>query len=324
MSPWLFNACLIITITKTNQVMKIQALRDFMDVVANGGYRSASRVTGRSQAMLTKSVASLESDYNLCLLDRSGHGSTLTTEGEDLLRHAQSILREIDRTEEWLRTPRRKAASVSLGVSIEPSLRLVPSVLEDYRRALPSVTVRMAHGVTSALVAGVRENRLELAVTRLPHGWEATDLQAEVLYQATPVVVARVGHPLVQADTPADLRRCDWIVVGDPTQPGADDASIRELFDEQARSRPRIAAVTDSLFGAVATLVGSDCVARLPASALDHPLIAGRLARVPTNDPAKTYRVALVQKPTRRLTREAQALAAMVTSMARISQGRGR
>lgn len=39
---------------------------------------------------------------------------------------------------------------------------------------------------------------------------------------------------------------------------------------------------------------------------------------------AKTYRVALVQKPTRRLTREAQALAAMVTSMARIIRGRGR
>lgn len=303
--------------------MKIQALLDFVSVVNHGGYRSASRVTNRSQAVLSKSVLGLESDYNFFLLDRSGHGSTLTGEGEAFLRHAQSILQEIERTEEWLRTPRRKAASVSLGVSIEPSLRLVPSVLEDFRRALPSVTVRMSHGVSSELVAGVRENRLELAVTRLLNEWHATDLKAEVLYQAAPVVVARMGHPLLQSKSPVDLSRCEWIVVGDPTQPGADDASIRELFDELARNRPRIAAVTDSLFGAVAALIDSDCVARLPASALDHPLIAGQLAALPVNDLLRAYRVAIIRKPTRQLTREAQTLASMITSLSRISKGRG-
>lgn len=305
--------------------MTLQHLRDFVAVVTHGGYRAAGRVTKRSQAALTKSVANLEREYAIALLERTGTGASLTPDGEEFLRYAQSILSEADRAQEWLLTPRdRRAASVSLGVSVEPSLRLVPSVLQDFRRTLPYVTVRMAHGVSSELIAGVRENRLELAITRLPTDFVATDLLADVLYQAEPVVVARAGHPLARSASVQQLVGCDWVVMGDPTQPGASDASIRELFDERSRSRPRIAAVTDSLFGAVATLVESDCLARLPKSVLDHPLVAGQLVALSLTEPPSPYRVALLRKPARPLTREAQTLASMLSSFARVSRALGR
>lgn len=306
--------------------MTLQQLRDFVAVVLHGGYRSAARDLHRSQAMLTKSVAKLEQDHGVILLDRSGTGTNLTTDGQEFLRYAQSILAEADRAQDWLQTPRqRRAASVSLGVSIEPSLILVPSVVEDFRKTLSYVTVRMAHGVSSELIAGVRENRFELAIMRLPFERHTfADLHAEVLYQAEPAIVARAGHPLQASTSHSALTACDWVVVGDPSQPGTNDASIRELFDEHSRTRPRIAAVTDSLLGAVATLVGSDCVARLPRTALEHPLIRGKLVALPMPDPPKAYQVGLVRKPTRPLTREAQALAAMIASFARISRGLGR
>lgn len=290
--------------------------------MTHGGYRAAARALGRSQAGLTKSVAKLEREHRVVFFDRGGLGASLTSDGEQFVRYAQSVLLEADRAEQWLQAPRgHRAASVSLGVSVEPSLRLVPSVLEDYRRVLPDVTIRMTHGVSSELITGVRENRLELAVSRLPPDLHAVDLKIEALYESQPVVVARKGHPIAGAASLSDLSGCDWVVVGDPAQPGANDASIRELFDDQSLVRPRIAAVTDSLFGAISTLVASDCLARLPVTVLDHPLVSGQLIALRLREAPGSYAVALLRKASRPLSREAQTLAAMLTSYARVAHG---
>lgn len=170
----------------------------------------------------------------------------------------------------------------------------------------------------SELISGVRENRLDLTVTRLPADWKAADLQTEVLYQAESVVVARSAHTIFDGGT-ADLSARDWVVVGDTSQPGSSDASNLEMFDEHARTRPRIAAVNDSLFGAVATLIESNFVARLPRSVLEHPLVVGSLAPIDLPEPPRSYRVAIVRKPGRPMTREAQTLAAMLASQVRVS-----
>jgi LysR family transcriptional regulator of abg operon len=302
--------------------MTLQQLRDLVAVVTHGGYRSAARALGCSQAGLTKSVAKLEREYGVVLFDRGGLGASLNGDGEQFARYAQAVLLEAERAEQWLQAPRRRrAASVSLGVSVEPSLSLVPSVLEDFRRALPDVTVRMTHGVSSELITGVRENRLELAVSRLPAELHAVDLKLDPLYESEPVVAARRGHPLARATSLSQLSGYDWVVVGDPSQPVASDASIRELFDNHSLGRPRIAAVTDSLFGAIATLVASECLARLPRTVLDHPLVAGQLVGLQLREAPTPYRVALLRKASRPLSREAQTLAAMLTSYARVAHG---
>ena len=87
---------------------------------------------------------------------------------------------------------------------------------------------------------------------------------------------------------------------------------------------PTIAVVTDSLFSAVETLIESDCIARLPRSVLEHPLVVGRLAPINLAEPPHSARVAMVRKPGRPMTREAQTLAAMLAPCARASMGLGR
>ena len=300
--------------------MTLQQLRDLIAVVAHGGYRPAARMLGLSQAGLTKSIAKLEKDHGVALLDRTGQGAALTAEGVVFLRYAKSIVLEADRAEAWLTSSREaRVERIALGVSIEPSLHLVPAVLADFRRMLPEVALQLTHGVSSTLLAGVRENRLEFAVTLLPADFDASDLAMQVLFESESVIAARSGHPLCAAASVADLVACDWIVVGDPAQPADQDPSIRELFLEQSLEQPRVAAVTDSLFGAVAMLVESDCLARLPKAALDHPLIAGKLASIKTAQSSRRYQIAIVRKANRHLSREAQTLCAMLASFARIA-----
>ena len=296
-----------------------------MAVVSHGGYRAAARSLDVSQAGLTKSLAKLEKEYGVTLLERTAKGILLSPAGEEFLEHARAVLQEAGRADEWLRKVKQPAATqLNVGASIEPALLLVPAVLRDFRCACPDATIHLSQRSSSELIGAIRDNRLDLAVTRIPRGLDAPDLNVHSLYRSSATILARSGHPLRHAMSVVDLAESDWIVVGDPGLPGQQDDSIRELFIQQKLGRPRFAAVTDSLFGAISMLLESDCVARLPVSLLRHPLAAGKLVEIRVQEQvAMSLEVALLHKAGRRPGREASQLIAMLKSYARLTQALG-
>ena len=176
--------------------MTIQQLRSLVAVVTHGGFRAAARALDVSQGGLTKNISSLEEEYGVNLIERTAKGVSLSPQGEAFLHFAKAILQEADRAEHWLQNLSRDISmSVSLGVSVEPSMRLAPAVLSDFRKTLPNVMIRLTEGVALDLLAALRENRIELAVTKLPRLFDPSDLRVERLYQAEPVIVGRAGHP---------------------------------------------------------------------------------------------------------------------------------
>jgi LysR family transcriptional regulator of abg operon len=301
--------------------MRLQQLRDLLAVVSHGGYRAAARALDVSQAGLTKSVAKLEEEHDIVLIERTSQGVALSAAGEEFVSYARAVLQEADRAEAWLNRDRRPVPKqVKVGASVEPSLRLVPSVLKDFRNAFPKTTIHLTQRSSSELVAAVLDNRLDFAVMRLPQDVVSDDLQVQPLYATAAAIMARRGHPLRDATTVSELVDSHWIVVGDPARPGHQDESIQELFLQHRLGRPRFAAVSDSVFGAISMLLESDCVARLPAQLLRHPLTAGSLIEIPVREQSMlVYQIGIVSKATRRLSPEAAQLVAMLRSYARLT-----
>ncbi|WP_432726840.1 LysR family transcriptional regulator [Variovorax sp. W6] len=306
-------------ITSGNHPARItaQQLRDFIAVLGCGGFRAAARSLSVSQAGLTKSVARLEEQCGFALVARTNRGIEPTVRGEAFLPYAKAALGELERAEQWISDAgKAPVRHVALGVSIEPSLILAPSVLADFRLSSPGVTVHVSQCSPMELVARLRDNRIELAVTRVPDPEAMEGIRAEPLYEASAVVVARVGHPKVDAHSVRELADVPWVVVGDPSRPSVDDLSIRELFVEQRLGMPQVAAVCDSLFGAISMVMTSDCVARLPRSILGHPLASGVLVEIPVREKA-THLIALLRRSDRRLGKEARLLSSMLKSFSR-------
>ncbi len=302
--------------------MTLQQLRDLVAVVSHGGFRAAARSLNVSQAGLTKSLARLEEEYGVSLLERTAKGLVLSKQGQEFLPYAQAVLHEVARAEDCLRKMEASRPSVVvLGVSFEPSIYVAPSVLFDFARALPNLTVHVTQSSSSELLAAIRDNRVDLAIMRMPAQLRSPDLRVDVLYSAGAAIVGRKGHSLAHVTSVVDLVGLDWVVVGDPTRSGQEDESIRELFVEHGLEVPHVVAVCDSLFDAVSKLLKSDCVARLPSAVLEHNLTAGLLTEIRVEEQrALRYDVALVSKASRVLTREAKLLGVMLTSFARVSQ----
>ncbi|MDR6397481.1 LysR family transcriptional regulator [Herbaspirillum seropedicae] len=306
--------------------MTIQQLRSLVAVVTHGGFRAAARALDVSQGGLTKNISSLEEEYAVNLIERTAKGISLSAQGEAFLHFAKAILQETDRAEHWLQNlSKNLSTSVSLGVSIEPSMHFAPVVLQDFRKTLPNVMIRLTEGVALDLLAALRENRIELAVTKLPRLFDSSDLRVQRLYQAEPVIVGRAGHPCSQGASIRELIKYDWAVVGDTSYQGVEsDDSTWELFDKEGAGRPRFGAVCNSILSLVSVLIDSDSLARVPRSVVEHPLVKGKLVQIPVSIPSYPYWIAVVSKESRRLSPEAQTLSAMLASYARISKAMAR
>ncbi len=305
--------------------MTLQQMLDLHEVVQHGGFRAAARALQVSQTGLTKSIAKLEDELGLQLIQRTARGVILTAHGHQFMVHARSILSEAGRAEEWLKSVKQDHSKVlAFGVTLDPSLWLAPVVLADFRRAFPNTVVHLMQRSTTEVLNAIRDNRLEMAVMRMPESVESHDLRIDILYTATAAIFARKGHPQENANSVKELANLDWVIVGDPGRPSYADESIRDLFLKQDLGQPRVAAVSDSLFGAIAMLLESDAVARLPRSILDHPLTANVLTEIRVNEQTLfEHTVAVVSKGTRQLSGEAAQLVSMFKSFARMSNALG-
>src|SRR3954451_24694460 len=83
--------------------MTLHQLRIFLAVAQSTTLTRASKQLGLAQPSLSKQVATLEESVGTRLFDRRNNRMILTDAGSLLLRHAQSVLQEVDEAEAGLR-----------------------------------------------------------------------------------------------------------------------------------------------------------------------------------------------------------------------------
>ena len=75
------------------QDLDLNALARFAAVVEHGGFSSAARALGQPRQSIHRSVAALEAEAGVRLLERTTRSVRLTAAGRRLHEHASSILR---------------------------------------------------------------------------------------------------------------------------------------------------------------------------------------------------------------------------------------
>src|ERR1700724_117974 len=164
--------------------MTLHQLRIFLTVAQSSTMTRASKQLGLAQPSLSKQLAGLEDSVGTRLFDRGHNRMVLTDAGRVLLRHAQSILREIDEAEAGL----REFAAGKRAIVRVAGLNSVIKAL------LPDALMRCG-GSSSGLEVDIQEAApgevLEMLYSRQVHiGLIAADsvAQASVGFRQVPVV----------------------------------------------------------------------------------------------------------------------------------------
>jgi LysR family transcriptional regulator, benzoate and cis,cis-muconate-responsive activator of ben and cat genes len=160
--------------------------------------RAATQKLHVAQPSLSRQIRDLEDEVGVQLLERTAKSVRLTDAGRAFLDEARAILKHAD---EAVNKARAVAGKQELPVGDWPlgTGRIMPQLLRAYQQAMPNVHVRLHDWTVDKNIAGVRDGRLQLAITVQPlRGNALADLKFQEIVNVRVCLAVACNHPFAQ------------------------------------------------------------------------------------------------------------------------------
>ncbi len=177
--------------------------------------KSLTRAAERNHLSLpavSARIKVLETEAGVRLLYRTPRGVALTPAGQGLLRHARTILNEIEHMKSDLqRFGEGVQGSIRIFANTTAVTEFMPEVLADFLAAHPKVDVDLQERPTNEIIRGVLDGTTDLGITSGPISADGIELHTFSADRLVLVIPPR--HPLSAADALrfADVMDCDYI-----------------------------------------------------------------------------------------------------------------
>ena len=252
--------------------MDTDALRAFIEIADTGSFTRAAENLHLSQPAISKRVKTLEQEVGQALFDRLGRRILLTQAGQALLPYGRQVLATIEDGRRALSSlSNRVAGRLSIGTSHHIGLHRLPPALKQFVSAYPDVDLDLhfmdSEDACEAVVAG----KLELGIVTLPLS-ELPQLETHLVWQDPLSVVVAPDHPLQQRARPSLEQLAQYPAV----LPDPDTYTHRLIQAELARRqvKPRVRLATNYLETLKMLAAIGLGWSVLPSSMIDDSLVA--------------------------------------------------
>ncbi len=145
--------------------MDVRQLRYFLSVARCRSFSRAASELNIAQPALSHHVANLEAELGVKLLERSTKGVIPTECGETLMRHAETIIRQVSQAALDVKiTSAQPSGIVSIGLPTSISLGLTVPLLQEVEARYPAITLKIIENHSGFLSEWVLAGRLDMAV----------------------------------------------------------------------------------------------------------------------------------------------------------------
>jgi LysR family transcriptional regulator, benzoate and cis,cis-muconate-responsive activator of ben and cat genes len=181
--------------------VELRHLRYFVAVAEMGNVsRAATQRLHVAQPSLSRQIRDLEEAVGVPLLERTPRGVRLTDAGRAFLDEARAILKYTN--EAVLKTRGiggNRETELHVGDFPLVAARMMPRLLRDYQRAMPSVHVRLHDWPVEKEIAAVCDGQLQLAIIIPPlTGDWRRQLRFEELMSLRVCLAVSRNHPFAQ------------------------------------------------------------------------------------------------------------------------------
>ena len=275
--------------------MDLRQIRNFLVVAEERNFTRAAARLNLSQSPLSQQIRRLEHELKVQLFERTTRNVELTPAGQIFRERMRVMLTLTDEAVDATRkSARGELGRLVIGFSDCAAHELHPAVVRDFHEQAPEVVMDTRYETyTTALVDGLREGRLDIAVLRPPvHADDG--LTVEVLRHEPLVALVPISHPAAaHATVELSSLRDDWFI-SFPPNPMSTLYNAMLTSCQDAGFTPRIRDfISDT--ASLVTLVAADLgVALVPAS-LRH-LSADRAAYRPLTSTANQTSVVIAYR----------------------------
>lgn len=178
----------------------LDQLRLFLAVADEGSFNAAARKLGRAISVVSYGIANLETQLGVTLFAREGSRKPeLTDAGKALLAEARTVADDVDALLAKVRGLHQGLeAELTLAMDVMAPNTVVASVLREFQRMFPTVTLRLYVEALGAIGALVLDGRCTLGfggdmIADLPQ------LLRQRIGSVELIPVAAPNHPLAKA-----------------------------------------------------------------------------------------------------------------------------
>jgi DNA-binding transcriptional LysR family regulator len=170
--------------------------------VGAGSFRAAARQQGVSQPAVSQSVALLERELGVRLLDRVARRVSLTAEGRLFLEPARRLVDDFDDLRGLVDRSRGAVRGrLELGTTDAASIYVLPKVYRAFRRRYPGVELSVRVEGTASLLRQLADRAAEIAIVSFQVGELVAVLPgpgyvAEPLHREDLQFILSARHPL--------------------------------------------------------------------------------------------------------------------------------
>ena len=176
-----------------NEPLDSRQLRAFRVLARTGSFTQTARELHLTQSGISHSMKALETEIGCRLLDRLGKKVVLTQAGEQLLKHAEKILGEMESARESLtQLGKWGRGRLRIGASTTACQHIIPAVLREFKESFPDHAIAIEPGDTPELVQSLLEQRIDLALSLAS---SETQLEFQPLFEDELHFIVAALHP---------------------------------------------------------------------------------------------------------------------------------
>lgn len=276
--------------------MKIDPRR-LLDLLAVAKHRSisgAAEATNMSQPGLSQSIAVLERELGVKVLDRGRHGARLNAFGDALVFHAEALEALLARAQDEIRM-RSLGLEGSLAIGITPvtAVGTIPRALDLLLQEAPGVLVSVTEGLDKEIMHMLRTRQLDLLVSRLGVGPAYADVEEERLFAADWALITGPRHPLAGRSSVrlSELTDVRWAL---PAGGSAFREQMERVFAAVGQRWPQRGIVTNSILAIKSAVMTTDCVTIMSPRLVEIEAAMGLLRSIPLEDVEPRQPVGLI------------------------------
>src|SRR5262249_19541175 len=140
--------------------MDLRDLRYFIAIASSGSMTAAAKALRVAQPTLTVAMQSLEEELGTLLLVRERNGVRLTVTGQELLGHANEVLRLLESAEQRIKgLERADEGSFILGCHESLGAYFLPDFMARFLREYPRIELLISNETSSQVRDSVVERR---------------------------------------------------------------------------------------------------------------------------------------------------------------------
>lgn len=209
-----------------------------MKVVQYKSFSRAADALQYSQPAISRMIKSLEDDFGVPLLERTGKGIYLTSDGLELIPYIERVCAMHTKLQDKVAELNGlQSGTVRIASFSSVMTYWLPDVIKRFQQDYPNIRYELLDGDYGEIENWVLDGRVDCGILPLPI---SSDLETELLYHEQFHVILPPEHPLTRFDriSPSQLEQEPFIL----TEKGG--KSVISLYFEEQGIAPEVRFVT--------------------------------------------------------------------------------